>query len=337
MLPFRRLLLISLTLSAGLFTGCQTPSVAAGGRAGGVPRVHVYETNGVVRVDLDGRLFTEYHHRGVSRPFLYPLLTSGDRHMTRRWPMEEAPGEERDHPHHRSFWYAHGDANGVDLWSEAREAGKTVHQAFVRQESGDRAGVIASRNEWRDKDGRVLATDERTHRFLAPDGDVRIIDFEITIHASHGDLVLGDTKEGSFALRVAESMRVKQPRNHAPGTGVLVNSRGDRQGDAWGKRAEWADYSGPVGDAIFGVAIFDHPGNPRFPTWWHARDYGLFAANPFGIHDFEKRGKGAGDFRIASGGSATFRYRVVFHPGDATEGRIAERYAAYVAGAGAGR
>lgn len=316
--------------------GCAGPGTRAGR---GAPGVELVETPDVIRVTLDGSPFTEYHFRGVSRPFLYPLLDSGGRHMTRRWPQEESAGEEHDHPHHRSFWYSHGDVNGADLWSEGEKAGRTVHQSFLRKESGREVGVLATRNEWRGKDGNLLGHDERTYRFYRPKGAERVIDFEVTIHASAGELTLGDTKEGTFAIRVAESMRVKGPGNKA-GAGHLVNAQGLMDGAVWGKRSEWADYSGPVNGTVSGIAILDSPSNPRHPTWWHARDYGLFAANPFGIHDFEKKEKGAGDLKIPAGKSLTFRYRVILHPGDAKAADVAGRFSEYAretAGKGKGR
>ena len=314
-----------LLLGLALACGCATRPHGLGRGMAGVALV---ESNDVVHVLLDGRPFTAYHFRNVSRPFLYPLLNADGHHLTRRWPQEEGPGEEHDHPHHHSFWYSHGDVNGVDLWSEVEKAGRTIHQYFVRKESGPDVGVLATRNEWRAKDGKLLGHDERTYRFHRPKGDVRMIDFEVTIHASAGDLTLGDTKEGTFAIRVAESMRVKQPKNQ-PGAGHLVNAQGVLDGAVWGKRSEWADYSGPVEGKTAGIAILDAPTNPRHPTWWHARDYGLFAAHPFGIHDFEKKEKGAGDLKVPAGGSVTFKYRVILHPGDARSADIAGRFAEY--------
>lgn len=311
-------------LCGGCASWCSSDGQSSASRG-----VRLYETNDVIRVDLDGQLFTQYHFKNVSRPFLYPLLSADGEHLTRRWPQEDVPGEEHDHPHHHALWYSHGDVNGVDLWSESAKAGKTVHQGVVKQKSGSDSGSLTTRNDWRDKDGKVIAHDERTFRFHRPTGAERILDFEITIHASHGEITLGDTKEGTFAIRMAESMRNKQPKNQ-PGAGHLVSSRGEKDGDVWGKRAEWVDYYGPVNGKTYGIAIFDDPRNPRYPTWWHARDYGLFAANPFGVHDFEKREKGAGDLKIPAGGSVTFRYRVLLHPGDTGAAGIAARFDEYV-------
>jgi len=279
-----------------------------------------------LRVELGGTLFTEYHYKDVARPYFYPIIGPGGASMTRDWPMKDTGKDSTDHPHQKGLIYAHGSVNGVDCWSEMKQFGKTVHEMFLKKGPD----VICSRNQWVAPDGKVLCTDERTIRFH-PSTDVKMLDFEITLIASHGDVTFGDTKEGTMAIRLAETMRLVKPKAKGqkkaePGDGHIVNSEGVRDADAWGKRAKWVDYYGPVGGKIVGVAIFDHPQNPRHPTWWHVRDYGLFAANPFGVHDFEKKPAGTGDLKIAAGKSLTFRYRFVFHEGDEKQGRIAERY-----------
>jgi hypothetical protein len=290
----------------------------------------VAETNGVLRVEFGGELLSEYRFRDVSRPFFYPLLGPDGVQMTRRWPQDEVAGEERDHPHHHALWWSHGDANGVDFWSEAANAGRTVHQYFTVRKGDAKQAVISSRNRWIAKDGRLIAEDERKTTFYPPTADARIVDFEITVFASGSELVLGDTKEGTFAIRLAESMRLKLADKSRGGT--ILNSRGDKDDATWGKRAEWCDYSGPIGGKTYGVTIFDHPSNPRYPTWWHVRDYGLFAANPFGVHDFEKRAKGTGDLTVPAGRSITFKYRILLHRGDASAAQVEAHQAAFVAG-----
>lgn len=312
-----------------IFMAIAAFSEASRARAAETRGVKVFETNNVIRVELNGEWFTAYNFRDVSRPFLFPILGPNREHFTRRWPQEEVPNEERDHPHHRGLWWSHGDANGVDFWSEGKDAGRTVHQSFAELKSGADSGAITSRNRWIAKDGKIIASDERTMRFYAPTGPERVIDFSITIFASHGELVLGDTKEGTMAIRLAESMRLKQPRN-AAGAGRITNSEGLKDGETWGKRASWVDYTGPVEGRTVGVAIFDRPTNPRYPTWWHVRDYGLFAANPFGVHDFEKKEKGTGNLTIPAGQSVTFRYRFVFHPGDTAAAGLPAQFEEWV-------
>jgi hypothetical protein len=264
----------------------------------------------------------------VPRPYCYPLIGPGGVAMTRNYPMKDLPGEAHDHPHHRSLWFAHGSMNGYDFWSEQKAFGKTVHVDFPQVTSGKKAGVIRERNKWVAADGKVVCTDERTLRFYNPASpSERLIDFEITLHASNGDLTFGDTKEGTMAVRLAETMKLKGP----VGKGHSVNSAGVRDGEAWGKRAAWCDYYGPVEGKLVGIAIFDHPKNPHHPTWWHVRDYGLFAANPFGQHDFDKLpDKNAGDLTVPAGKSVTFRYRIYLHEGDDQQAKVAERYQQYV-------
>jgi hypothetical protein len=281
-----------------------------------------------LRVEINGQLFTEYFFQDVPRPYCYPLIGPGDVAMTRDWPMKETPGEEQDHQHHRSLWFAHGALNGRNFWSEEKTFGKTVHDDFLEVKSGQDAGVIKSRNKWVAADGTVVCTDERTLRFYNPgDAKERLLDFEITLFASHGDLTFGDTKEGTMAVRLAETMRLKGK----VGKGHIVNSSGARDGQTWGKRADWCDYYGPVGGKTVGIAIFDHPQNPRHPTWWHVRDFGLFAANPFGQHDFEGLpDKTAGNLTVSAGQSVTFRYQFYLHEGDERQAKVAEKYQQYV-------
>src|SRR5438045_1462408 len=154
-----------------------------------------------------------------------------------------------------------------------------------------------------------------------------MFDFEITMHASDGDLKFGDTTEGTMAMRLNEAMRLKGKVGH----GHIVNSEGVRDDETWGKRAEWCDYYGPVEGQTVGVAIFDHPSNLRHPTWWHVRDYGLFAANPFGWHDFEKKPAGAGDYTLPSGKTMVLKYRFYIHRGDTEEAKVAQHYKDYAA------
>lgn len=290
--------------------------------------VQITELPDRLRVEIEGSLFTEYYFKDVPRPFCYPLIGPGDAPMTRNWPMKDAPNEDHDHKHHRSLWFTHGSVNGHDFWSEDRSFGKIVHDGFTKVQSGKDSGLIQSRNKWVAADGATVCTDERTLRIYAPPvPSERLLDMEITIHASNGELTFGDTKEGSMALRLAETMRLKGK----VGQGHIVNSEGVRDGDTWGKRAKWCDYYGPVNGKIVGVAIFDHPENPRYPTWWHVRDYGLFAANPFGQHDFEKLpNKTAGNLVVPAGKSATFRYRFYLHEGNEQDAKVAAKYAEYI-------
>lgn len=294
-----------------------------------VTGVRITKLEDRLSISIDGHFFTEYHFKDVPRPFCYPVIGPGGVAMTRDWPMKETEGEEHDHPHHRSLWFAHGNVNGVDFWSEQKNFGKQVHEKFLKI-SDQETGVITSQNKWETAEGKVICHDVRTFRIHRSTNPV-ILDFEITIKATEGDVTFGDTKEGSMAIRLAETMRLAPNKsNIGKPTGHIAQNTGTRDGETWGKRADWCDYYGPVTGKIVGVAIFDHPENSRHPTWWHVRDYGLFAANPFGQHDFEKLAdKSAGNFTIPAGKSATFRYRFIFHEGDEKQAGIEKLYEEY--------
>ena len=300
--------------------------VAKAQRAGvkGGSGVKITEQEKRLRVDINGKLFTEYCFEDVPRPYFYPVIGPTGEPIIRHWPMKEGKDEAKDHVHHRSLWFTHGDVNGHDFWSEGSKSGTIVHDKFLEVSPGRKVGIIQSQNKWVARDGKIICTDTRTHKFYNR-ADGQIMDFEITIHASDGKLVMGDTKEGSMAIRLAPTMRLKGE----VGKGHILNSEGHRDGATWGKRAAWCDYYGPVKDQVVGVAIFDHPENPKHPTWWHVRDYGLFAANPFGVHYFEGKPKGAGDITINAGESLTFKYRWYFHKGDTRQGKVGEHYREY--------
>jgi len=302
----------------------------------GAQAVKLMQSDKTIRVEINGKLFTEYFFKDVPRPYCYPLLGPEELPMTRNWPMSANPSpdyvpkalptEEHDHPHHRSLWFAYGDVNGMDFWAEEKVWHKIVHEKFLEVKSGDDFGVIKSRNNWTANNGTIVCTDERTLRVYNRPDNERLFDFEITLIAPKDKPVkFGDTKEGAMATRVAESMRLSHGKK--PGEGHIVQSTGARDGAAWGKRAEWTDYYGPVNGKTVGIAIFDHPKNPNHPCWWHARDYGLFAANPFGRRGYEGKNAPEGGLTIPAGKSLTFRYRFYLHEGDEKSAKVAEHFA----------
>ncbi len=207
--------------------------------------VALREAGDRLRVEINGELFTEYHYQNVSRPFLYPVLGPGGVSLTRHWPMREAPGEDRDHPHHRSLWWAHGDVNGVDFWSESERAGRIVHEAFLERAGGRDAAVLRTRNKLVTRDGQMIGRVEFRLIFHRGDDTARWLDWETTVLATAEELRLGDTKEGTMAIRLNETMRLRPNKHHAgKPTGHILNSAGVRDGDTWGKRAAWVDYTG---------------------------------------------------------------------------------------------
>ena len=312
--------------------GCSV--TAAGGDRVTVTRD---EANNLFRIEVNGKLFTEYHYDTYPRPILYPVLGPGDVPMTRNYPMKKGvKGEAKDHHHHKSLWFCHGEVKSSNIdyvanyWHErGKNVDKMVLKKVIQAKSGD-VGVLETLNEWGTAKGDKVCRDTRKLTFHVLDDGTRMIDYDLTVTASEGDLTFMDTKEGSMAIRTHPNLRLKPAKKgvNQP-LGTAVNSEGDTGKSLWGKRAEWVDYWGTIDGKKVGIAIMDHPSNLRHPTTWHARDYGLIAANPFGISYFEKKKKGAGNFTIKRGDSRSFRYRFVFHKGDAKAGRIKERFSKY--------
>jgi hypothetical protein len=302
----------------GLFWACF--QVAAVGSA----EISVEKMDHGVAVKFDGKPFTEYLVRSGQKPILWPVIGPTGKAMTRSFPMNSTPPafEKRDHPHQRSFWFTHGEVNGTDFWSEGAKAGTIRHREFTKVEGG-RAATIATTNDWLDRDGRKVCEDERTLRFGADDA-ARWIDFDVTVKAGETPVEFGDTKEGSFGVRLWETMKVEAKQG-----GKIVNSEGLTDAATWGKPAAWVDYHGPVDGERLGIAILNHPASFRYPTTWHVRTYGLFAANPFGLRDFTGKSDVSGAHTIKPRDNMTLRYRVVLHKGDEKEGKIAERFEEY--------
>lgn len=305
------------------------------------PKVKLTQLEDRVRVEINGQLFTEYIFGVYAKPIMYPIIGPGGVEMMRHYPMkDDVPGESKDHIHQRSLWYTHGDVNGVDFWAEAgsknpplTNVGTIVQTGISKIESGNR-GILHTNNKWVGPQNQILLTDSRAISFAMPgeDNEDRYIDFRITLKASHGDVTFGDTKEGSMGIRTHPNLRLKNDPKKGVTTanGQAINSNGDEGASLWGQKTPWVDYWGNIDGQTVGVAIFDHPSNYNYPTWWHARDYGLIAANPFGKHYFEGAEKGAGDFTLKNGESTTFRYRFLFHEGNAETASIAVRYAKFV-------
>lgn len=286
-------------------------------------QVELRTTASGVEVTIDGQPFTTYLFDSGHKPILWPILGPTGKEMTRAWPLrKDNPDEKTDHIHQKSFWFDHGDVNGVDFWAEtAKVQGRQVHTGVLRAESGP-IGTLVTTTDWLDPEGKCLVRDVRTMRF-GGDRDRRWIDFDVTVTAVADQVTFGDTKEGSFGLRIAESMRVDRKTG-----GRIITSEGLENEKAWGQPAAWVDYHGPVGNETLGIAILNHPSSFRYPTHWHVRTYGLFAANPFGLHDFTA-GKQRGEHAMKKGDAFTLRYRVIFHRGDEKQGKIAEAFAAY--------
>jgi len=270
----------------------------------------------------DGEVVTAYRH-DASVPYVYPLPSPSGANLARRWPIEEAAeGEETDHPHHRSFWLSHGGVDEFDFW-HGRKGEEIEHLEIVEREAGDDHAAFTVRLSWR-AGGRERLLETRRYRFSRPDENSLAIEVRSDFEAREAAVTFQDTKEGTFAVRVDRSLR----HQGEMAKGNILDSEGRRDQACWGKRSKWVAFHGPDerGEAAV-IAIFDHPSNLRHPTWWHARSYGLLAANPFGIHDFEDReDEDAGDFELAKGESLTQRYLLLIHHGAPASAKLDVRW-----------
>jgi hypothetical protein len=301
-------------------------------------KVELVKDGDHINVIIGGKPFTTFFFpKDIAKPFFQPLRTPQGTVVTRDFitgntiPPEHLK-DPRLEPHQRPMYFGHGDIDGLDFWGEAAFPkysddsvfGREVFRKLEDMQSGSESGTLKADFDLTDPSGRVIADQIESFAF-GGDQSARWIDCEFTVVANHGsDVVMGDTKEGSFAIRLANELST--PPGH------MVNSAGaEGEKDVWGKPADWVNIDGTIGGEDLGIAIFDSPKSFRHPTTWMARGYGLLAANPFGWREFEKDPSKDGSWTIQEGKSITFRYRVFIHHGDYKQAKVAEAYQAYAA------
>jgi hypothetical protein len=304
-------------------------------------QVTLTQTAEQISVAIDGKPFTVLYIAGkdLNRPYLHPLRAATGTIVNRSVPAGQLPGETTDHPHHAGLFYGHGDVNGFNYWAIQNvptkpdpAMGRIVLKEVRSVKSGKTSGSVDIVFNWLKPDGSPLLTESRTMTFHS-DPELRIVDFDFDLTAGE-KVVFRDTKEGTFALRVATALDeppVKPPaKAGAPArTGKLVNAQGgEREANVWGKRSEWVDYAGDLNGEKVGIVMMDHPGNPRHPTYWHSRGYGLHSINPFGVSDFLNDKTQNGSLTLEPGQHVRFRYRVIVHPG-LPGARLGELYKQY--------
>lgn len=321
---FRLLLLPFPVLLPVLFA--QTPSAGAGAQPAGLP-VEISQDGDHINVAINGQPFTNFYTGDpYPKPFLHPLHSADGRIVTRAFPMQKVDGETRDHPHHRGLFVGLGDINGINFWENEKayttpNRGTMILAAPAILKAGAHLGSIEANFSWRDPKGQEMMTEHRIMTFSGTN-DERVIDFDMTLTAIQ-DLHFGDTKEGFFAIRVADSMTEDKGGQMLASTGFVTEKA------VWGRPAEWVQYSGSVDKKAVSITIFDHPGNLNHPERWHSRAYGLFAVNPFGLKEFDKTATGEGGFFLKSGSSVRFRYRVLISDTPLTADQEKDAYSAW--------
>ena len=280
--------------------------------------VQLKEEAETITVTLNDRHFTTFRYaKAQFRPYFFPVLGPNGREVTRG----ETSDISKDHVHHRSLYVAYGEVNDIDLWGEGSNSGRVVPQGFTQKQGGAVVGRLYTQNSWQTQAGEALMADVQNFRIYNLPEDAALLDLDLSFIASVGDVHFGDTKEGGII-----SIRVHPSMNASDG-GKIENAFGGlNEAETWGKRANWCDYSGVVDGTPVGIAVFDHIVNPRYPTYWHVRNYGLMGSNIFGGSSFERDPSKDGSYTLKQGEEMHFRFRVLIHAGDANVGKVAQKY-----------
>ena len=292
-----------------------------------------------VEVTVDGKPFTTYMWpETLEKPVLYPIATANGTTITRGFPP--LANERQDHPHHVGLWFNYGDVDGFDFWNNSDatkpeqkpKMGSVEHREVVKTESKGDHAILQVKADWVSGDGKTRLLEATTFTFRAAANGVRMIDRVTTLAAAPGTgtVKLTDNKEGMLGLRVIRALEDPAEKGPAGGdasgiTGQYLSSEGKVGKAVWGTRGAWTKLSGQVNGKDVTVAMLDAPGNPGYPTYWHARGYGLFAANPLGQAALSNN-KDTLNFSISEGKPATFRYRVLLLDGNPSAAEM-QKYA----------
>jgi hypothetical protein len=318
-----------------------TLAIALAVSAVGQKKVSFVKNDAEQKVDVmvDGKFFTSYLYSSkIDKPVLYPLQTASGLLVTRGFPLNPRPNERTDHPHHIGAWFNYGDVNGLDFWNNSYaipdsvkyKYGSIRHQQVVKSSPGDKSGSLEVAANWVDNKGKVLLKELTTYVFSG-DATHRIIDRKTTLTAQGEKVNFKDNKEGVFGIRVTRELEMPADKpeiftdaqgiptkvaalNNEGVTGNFLTSEGKTGNAVWGTRGRWCLMYGKKDGQDISIAILDNKANPGYPTYWHARGYGLFAANTLG-QEALSNGKDKLNFSLDAGKSVTFNYKVVITNG----------------------
>jgi len=313
-----------------------------------------------VDVSIDGQPFTSYiWPDSLKKPVLYPLRTATGTPVTRGYPLDPRPGERVDHPHHVGLWFNYGSVNGIDFWNNstslkpdaAAKMGTVMHRRIVSTKNGKDSGELEVESDWVMPDGKPVLR-ETTRFVFHHAANTRVVDRITKLTALDQRVIFKDNKEGVLGLRVARELEHPSKEklvftdasgkptdvpvmNNEGVNGVYRSSEGKMGDDVWGTRGRWVTLSGKVSGEDVVVAMLDHPQNPGYPTYWHARGYGLFAANPLGQKVFSTDQKEAAvrelNFTLQPKQSTTFRHRVLILNGAGVPEQVETQHRKFVA------
>lgn len=298
--------------------------------------IHPSQGKKAIAVDVQGKVFTNLLYPDSSaKPILFPIYAPDGEVITRGFPLDPRPEDATDHPHHTGLWFNYENVNGLDFWNNSYAIPKEKKIAYgqikidsiLETKSGMLAWIKWTAS-WQNQKGDELLSENTTYYFSA-NAEWRTID-RITVLTAKQNISFDDAKDGMLGLRVAHELELPsaQPKqyidnkgnvtivspNKATATGNYITSEGKQGDSAWGTRATWCMLYGKKNKDSISILIIDHPGNPGYPTYWHARGYGLFAANPLGQKIFSN-GKETLNFQLHKGESVNFRYRIVIASG----------------------
>ena len=293
-----------------------------------------------IDIFIGDKLFTTFMYPdNLEKPVLYPVHAANGTVVTRGFPLNTQPNDPTDHPHHLGIWFNFENVNGLDFWNNSFAIPKEkkhlygwIHTDKILKTSGGTKGVLSYHANWTNQQKRVLL-EESTRLEFSGTKHQRIID-RVTVLKADTTVTFTDAKDGMLAIRLAHALQiptnkdqqfkddkgnvtvVKGGADNIP-TGNYITSEGKQGDEAWSTRARWCKVYGKMGNDSISITIIDHPENINYPTFWHARGYGLFAANPLGERIFTN-GKTFKDLQLKKGESVTFRFRIIVDEGSET-------------------
>ena len=291
-------------------------------------KVEFVQKEDQVDVMIDGKLFTSYMHTAnYTKPILYPLNTPSGIVMTRSYPFAEVEGESHDHPHHAGLFFTYDLVNKDGFWNNTEFPPQIKHIKITEMKSEKDKGTLSTISHWNGKSGKTLLEEERTMVFSAGQGEY-VIDMTMKLTAKDTAVVFNDTKEGMFAIRVAHWLKEKG------GSGKYMNAKGEETAkNVWGRRSEWVVLQGSKDENNVGIAILNHPESTNYPTYWHARNYGLFSANPLGQSVFQKatgvENPEPFTLTLQQGESALFKFQVIIYDGTRSKEQMEQKFKEY--------
>ncbi|MDF3077958.1 MAG: hypothetical protein K0S09_1847 [Sphingobacteriaceae bacterium] len=303
------------------------------------PTVQVVKKAGanIIDIKIGDKLFTSFLYPDtLEKPVLYPVFTSKGTDVTRGFPLNPRPGDPTDHPHHIGIWFNYENLNGLDYWNNSYAIPKEKKNLYgwiktdkILEAKSGKTGILSYHANWVNQKNEVLV-EELTRLEFSKVGGKRIIDRTTTLTANT-EANFTDAKDGMLGMRLAHELQipttqdqkftdnkgnvtiVKGGEDKIP-NGNYITSEGKSGDAAWSTRAAWCKVYGKMNGDSVAITIIDHPANPNYPTFWHARGYGLFAANPLGEKIFTN-GKSAKNLSLKKGESVTFNYRIVVEEG----------------------